>query len=414
MMYMNRVATAVSVLMATSTIANAECGIEGGSVRILSNDFPALHIIAERAEQCAGGGVEVTKNQTAEHKTIQVPALTTDPASYTVAMIANGSVIPLLNAGLARPLDDLVAAYGQDIQDSQLIRVDGRIMAIAFMANSQHAYWRKSVLEQAGLEPPKTYEEVIENARILRDQGIMENPLAANFMPGWDLAEEFVNMYLGTGAEFFVPGTAELAIENEQGVQALDMLAQLSTYMNADYVTYNTNAVQPVWESGEVAMYTGWGSRAGAYIDPAEGYPEIAEDTAFGAAPTIGGGSIPASSLWWDGFVIAQNISDADAEASFRAMVHAMSPDLLDDPAQAGAAVWLIKGYEPTPAAEGVVANLQAGTRPYPMVPYMGLLHTALGDELAQFMQGQESAEEALADVTQAYTTAAREGGFLD
>jgi multiple sugar transport system substrate-binding protein len=43
----------------------------------------------------------------------------------------------------------------------------------------------------------------------------------------------------------------------------------------------------------------------------------------------------------------------------------------------------------------------------------MGLLHTALGDELAQFMQGQESAKQALADVTRAYTTAAKEGGFL-
>ena len=47
------------------------------------------------------------------------------------------------------------------------------------------------------------------------------------------------------------------------------------------------------------------------------------------------------------------------------------------------------------------------------MVPYMGLLHTALGDELAEFMQGQESAKQALADVTRAYNTAAKEGGFL-
>ena len=53
--------------------------------------------------------VDVTKNQTTEHKNIQVPALTTDPATYTVAMVANNSVVPLLNGGLVRPLDDLVA-----------------------------------------------------------------------------------------------------------------------------------------------------------------------------------------------------------------------------------------------------------------------------------------------------------------
>ena len=48
------------------------------------------------------------------------------------------------------------------------------------------------------------------------------------------------------------------------------------------------------------------------------------------------------------------------------------------------------------------------------MLPYMGLLHTALGNELGEFMQGQEDAQKALADVTQAYNTAAREGGFLN
>jgi multiple sugar transport system substrate-binding protein len=414
MTYLQKVTVTLGALAASTSMAHAECGIESGSVRILSNDFEALHILADRAKECASDTVEVTANATADHKTIQGPALTTDPATYTVAMIANNSVIPLLNADLVRPLNDLVDEYGQDLQEHQLIRVGDEVVAIAFMANSQHAYWRPSVLEQAGLEPPTSYEEVLENAEALRAQGILENPLAANLMPGWDLAEEFVNMYLGMGGEFFVPGSAELAIDNEQGVAALEMMKALSEYMDADFVTYNTNAVKPIWEAGEIAMYTGWGSRAGAYIDPAEGFPEIAEDTAFGPAPTVGGGDIPASSLWWDGFVVAKNISDEDAAASFQAMMHAMSPELLEDPRQAAAAVWLIPGYEPTPAAAGTVANLNAGARPYPMVPYMGLLHTALGDELAEFMQGQESAEQALDDVTQAYNTAAREGGYLN
>ena len=47
------------------------------------------------------------------------------------------------------------------------------------------------------------------------------------------------------------------------------------------------------------------------------------------------------------------------------------------------------------------------------MLPYMSLLHTALGDNLAQFLQGSETAEQALADVEAAYTTAAKEAGFL-
>ena len=47
------------------------------------------------------------------------------------------------------------------------------------------------------------------------------------------------------------------------------------------------------------------------------------------------------------------------------------------------------------------------------MLPQIGLLHNALGAELTDFLQGNESAEKALADAEAAYVTAAKEAGFL-
>ena len=137
----------------------------------------------------------------------------------------------------------------------------------------------------------------------------------------------------------------------------------------------------------------------------------VVANTVLAAAPTIGGGTIPAAALWWDGFTIAKNISDEDAEASFQAMMHGISPDMVaKNPA---VATWLVKGYTPGPAAVGVIANANGGARAYPMQPYMGLLHTALSAELADFIAGKEDAAQALADVKAAYDTAAKEGGFL-
>lgn len=405
------VSAAVGALLASAASAQADCGISPGSVRILSNDFEALHVVAKTAEECATSTVKVTKNQTTEHKNIQVAALTTNPATYTVAMIANNSVVPLLNAGLVRPLDDLVAKYGKDLTESQLIRSDGKIVAIAFMANAQHLFYRKDIFEKAGLQPPKSYEDIIAAAKVIREKGIMPNPLAATFKPGWDLASEFTNMYSGYGGEFFEPGTAKLAIDNEKGVKTLETMKAMSEFMSRDFVTYNSNSIKPLWESGQAAVVNGWGSRAAVMIDQSGPAPQIAANTVLAAAPTVGGGTLPSTMLWWDGFVIAKNISNEDAEASFRAMMHGIAPDVAKKHAKVAA--WLIKGYEPTPAAIGVFETAKAKAKPYPMVPYMGVLHTALGDELAQFMQGQESAKQALADVTRAYNTAAKEGGFL-
>ena len=127
---------------------------------------------------------------------------------------------------------------------------------------------------------------------------------------------------------------------------------------------------------------------------------------------TVGGGSIPATTLWWDGFTIAKNISDEEAKSTFIAMTNGIRPDILNDET-APLAVWLIDGYTPTDAAKGVFAAVEMSSIPYPMLPYMGLMHTKLGEELSDFMQGKESAEQALSDVEAAYVTAAKEEGFL-
>lgn len=411
MKHLMKSSLALCALIASGGMAFAECGIEKGSVRILSNDFLALQLVAAAAETCASPTVTVTRNLTAEHKNIQIAALTTNPATYTVAVVANGSIVPLLNDDLIQPMDDLVAKYGQDLQPNQLIKIDGKVMAIAFMANTQHLMYRKSVLEAAGIAAPKTYEDMLAAAAVLKEKGVMPNALVANFKPGWDLAQEFVNMYLGYGGEFFEPGTANAAISGEAGVKALTMMKALADTMGPEYMTYETVMLGQSWGAGEAGMMNMWGSVAGAITDPAGASPDVAADTVLAAAPTVGGGTTPATTLWWDGFALAKNISPEDAEASFRAMMKAIAPDMATtNPA---AAAWLIKGYQPTPAAVGVFETVTAGARPYPMLPYMGLLHTALGDNLAEFMQGQETAEQALADVTAAYNTAATEAGFL-
>ena len=412
MKMMLKTTVSLSVLLLTAGAAFADCGIAKGSVRILSNDFEALRVIETASQDCVTDGVTVTSNATAEHKNLQVPALTINPAEYTVAMVANNSIVPLLNDDLIRPLDDLVAKYGQDLQPNQLIKIDGKVMAIAFMGNSQHLFYRKDILEKAGVTTaPTSYEDVLAAAKAIKDAGIMDYPLAASDKPGWDLAAEFVNTYLGTGGDFFAPGSAELAIDNANGQKTLEVMKAMTAYMNPDYLTYDANELNKVWDAGHVAMMNQWGSLAGAAVDPATVPADIVSNTVFAAAPTIAGGTTPAAALWWDGFTIAKNISDEDAEASFQAMMHGISPAVIA--ANPNAATWLVKGYTPGPAAVGVIATANGGARAYPMQPYMGLLHTALSTELAEFIAGKEDATQALADVKAAYDSAAKEGGFL-
>jgi trehalose/maltose transport system substrate-binding protein len=155
-----------------------------------------------------------------------------------------------------------------------------------------------------------------------------------------------------------------------------------------------------------------WGSRV-VPLKETEGTPkEVSENTDIAGPMTVGGGNIPATTLWWDGWTIAKNASDADAEATFLAMMNGVSPKMLNE-TTSPQAVWLIDGYKPTPDAKGVFAAAQMNSVPYPMLPFQGLLHSALGAELADFMLGKESAAKTLSDAEAAYTAAAKEKGYL-
>ena len=399
---------------ALGSTALADCPDVQGRVSIVGNEFPAIQSIGALATSCANAGLTVTTNLTSQHQTINVPGMTGNPAEYTSAIIANSSIVALMNDNVIRPLDDLVARFGQDIAPNRLIRINGQIMAVAFMANAQHLVYREDVLAQVGLPVPTTYDEVLAAAEAIRAAGIMPHPVSGAYRSGWNLAQEFVNMYLGMGGQFVEPGSARVSINNAQGVAALNMMRALSQYMNPDFLTYDSNAVTAEWQAGNVAMANFWGSRTGAMTDPAlTATPEIAAATRVGGPLGAGAGNMPATTLWWDGWTVARNISDADAEATFRVLAHATSSALLNDTTMPQA-VWMIPGYTPAPLSGGVLATIQSGAQPYPMLPFMGLLHTALGDNLSEFLQGSESAEQALADVEAAYTSAARERGFLN
>ena len=405
-----KIAFAIAFAALSSSVW-AGCGIDGGRVSIVGNEFPAIQAVGSAAAECAGGGVEVTKNLTADHQKINVQGMTGNPAEYTTAIIANSSIVALMVEDVIRPLDDLVAKHGQDIQKHQLVTVGGKIMAVAFMANAQHLVFRADVLAEAGLTPPTTYEEMLAAAEVIRSTGLMKNPVGGAYAAGWNLAEEFVNMYIGHGGEFFEPGTAKVSINNQAGVDALNVMKSLSDYMNPDFLTHDSNATSAEWKAGNVAIMNMWGSRVGP-LQSDEVDAQVASNTDIAGPMTVGGGSIPASTLWWDGWTVAKNISDEDAEATFLAMKHAVRPEMLNDET-ALLAVWLIEGYEPTVASRGVVAAAQMGAKPYPMVSYQGLLHSALGAEIVDFMQGKESAVTALADTEAAYTAAATEKGYL-
>ena len=391
-----------------------DCGPSGKSVRILGSDFPAIQAVAGTAESnCSGSAGEFTVNLRDNTRDMMNQALTPNPAEYTSVIVANSTLTQLMNDDLVRPLNDLVEKYGSHLKSNQLITIDGKVMAVAFMANSQHLFSRTDILKQAGVDGvPSSVEEMVAAAEKIRAAGIMEHPIAMNMKVGWNVGEVFNLFFFANGGELFKKGSAEPNVNSAAGIAALNSVKSLLEYTHPDHLSQASNETQALWEGGKVAMAIMWGSRGAAVLDDEGSTAEVSSNTLLSAAPTANNGSIPAATLWWDGITIAKNIPDADAEASFAALVGGLTSDMMKE--HNDKAIWLIDGFKPGPAAAGVSETAAAGAKPYPMIPYINLMHNALGSELVDFYKGNESAADALADVEAAYVTAAKGAGYLN
>jgi len=391
-------------LSVAATASWAECAFENDvPLSSLTAGFEAWKAVTDAMAECGN----FTANLDQDFREKQPEAFAANPSLYQIGGVANSTMVPLLNAGTIRPLDDLVEKYGQQLRPNQLIKIDGQTFAIAMMVNNQHLMYREDILNDLGIAVPTTHDEVLAAAAKIAEAGVVDYPLGGTFMTGWNLGEEFVNNYLGEGGAFFADGNMP-SINNAQGVRALEIMKAMTEYMDPEYLVSDSTYVQQQFQQGKIAIANLWASRAGAMDDAAES--QVAGLVKMASAPM---GSVrPASTIWWDGIVLATNMSDEEADAAFRVAMEGIDTEMVQ--ANNDAAVWLIEGYEPGDLAAGAAATAANGAAPYPASGPMGIMHTVLGNGIADYLTGAKDAETTLADIEAAYVTAAKEAGLIE
>ncbi|AEI92512.1 ABC transporter substrate-binding protein [Roseobacter litoralis] len=406
-MFLKRIALAGAISLLGSA-AFAACSFENEvPIKSLSAGFEAWKAVTDAMAECGSFQAELDQ----EFRTKQPAAFEANPALYQIGGVSNGTITPLLNSGTIRPLDDLVAKYGQNLSPNQLIRVNGQIMAVAMMVNTQHLMYRSDILADLGIETPTSWDEIYAAAEKIKAAGVVDYPLGATMKSGWNIAQEFVNMYPGFGGDFFNDDNTA-AVNSEAGLKALATMEKALEYTDPEVLVSDSTYVQQQFQQGKIAMANLWSSRAGAMNDAAES--QVVGKVAMAAAPVAMEGGAPATTLWWDGIVIAKNISDEEADAAFRVAMEGLDAETVQGANEA--AIWLVQGYEPTEIAAGAIATASANPAPpaYPSTTQMGLMHTALGNELPAFLTGERDAQATLEAIEEAYTISAREANVLE
>lgn len=414
----NLLATAASMaaMALVPGMVQARCdklsNVKAGEINIIGNSFPALQHMAKEMESCTQGGLKVQFKMTPNARTeIEQAFGASGPVAFDAAVVSSGIYSSLNAKGQIQPMTDLVAKYKTKykIEDSMLVKVNGEVMAIAFMQNAQNLYYRKDLFAKHGIKVPTTYPEMLEAAKVLKEkEPSIQNPIAQTFAKGFDSGAEFVNFFVGSGGKFFKAGSAQPDFNSDAGVKAFETMKAMTKYMTPNFLASNSDDVMNQFQQGTAAMGVLWATRAQRMDD--EKASKVVGKIEFAAAPAIMAGGKSATHLWWDGVVMPKNMK-GDRETAFQVLMESLDEETMKKGNDL--TIWIRSAYAPTRFGSGVAASAKAGAPLWPTEPYFGLANAEINKVIPDVLTGAVSPRAGLAIAAAGYEKLAKEQGFI-
>ena len=166
---------------------------------------------------------------------------------FTVTMKATGAVQPV--TALAESLneehtflDAAIAPYSYD----------GEVWAVPLYGMVQNLWYREDALSEAGLEAPKTWEELLSAAETLSANGQYGIGLPGSRSLYTD--QVLYNFLITAGAAELFDETCNVQFDTPETVRALKMYQDLYAYSPPDSVSWTWGDAEAAFASGQVAM----------------------------------------------------------------------------------------------------------------------------------------------------------------
>lgn len=176
-----------------------------------------------------------------------------------VAVVAQPALLRQLaeNGNLVALDSDVEAAVDAAFDPGlkEALSVDGTLHGVPFKTANKSLLWHNvSVLEDAGVDPPSTWDEFQETAQTVLDSGVAPISLGADV--GWPLSDWFENVLLWTaGGEFYDQlATGEASWDSDEVRTALATLAEI--WRGEFLVGGNEGAASTTFDDSATALLT--------------------------------------------------------------------------------------------------------------------------------------------------------------
>jgi multiple sugar transport system substrate-binding protein len=137
---------------------------------------------------------------------------------------------------------------------------NGKVYGMPWLMDVKYFMYNKDMLQKAGItDPPKTWEELVDQAKIIKQKGIVEFPIIWSWNQKEGVVCDYAVLLYGNGGTF-VDANGKPAFNNDKGVQALAWMKQTidDGLSNPASVSSDENAVRDNFIAGQSAFAVNW------------------------------------------------------------------------------------------------------------------------------------------------------------
>jgi ABC-type glycerol-3-phosphate transport system substrate-binding protein len=266
---------ALALLGAAASMAITASAVAQDAVQIISHRYPALEFFTQRMAEALPempGEVSLMPiDQATEKATITLAA---GSDALDIVYVNEPMLGRFAKAGWLEPLDEYWEKYKEeydldDIPEAAVdaLRYDGKLYAMPFSVNVMFFYYRTDLFEEAGIEPPETFEDYLTYAAQLNSPQRSGTILTLKPV---DAAMNETHWYLNAIGDGWFDENLKPVFNSENGIKAIETLKEVSQYAPRGFTAHANDESTIAFQQDFAAMGLQWLTRAAAMDDPEE------------------------------------------------------------------------------------------------------------------------------------------------
>lgn len=306
-------------------------------------------------------------------------------------------------------LSDITGRITPEMRDGVLpgawttVEYNGKRYGLPWILDTKYLFYNREMLEKAGISsPPKTWDELASQAKIIKEKGLAEYPIVWS----WAQAEAAICDYTTLLSAFggtFLDAEGKPAFQTGGGLKALEYMVSTvqSGITNPNSKEYLEEDVRRVFQNGEAAFALNW-----TYMyNLANGSADSKVAGKVGVVPAPGG--VGEASAMNGSMGLGVTATAKDPDAAWRYVTYMTSQPVQNQYAKLSLPIWSSSYEDPAVSAgqQELVKTAKVGLSlmyPRPTTPKYQELSTALQVAIQQAILGQASPADALKEAADA------------